>query len=183
MIYAPIDPATGCFSNVESGDVLPAGAAKITAADALMMSNTPYGFTCFKPDGKGGVLLDDAAALAFDVAEAKASKMRELNEACRLAITGGFQSSALGSPYTYDSTLEDQLNLEGLVSRGLDTPFRCTDAAGVKSFVPHTAAQLLQVKEDGVAYKMGHLVHCDTLKAQVNDKLTDTVAKVKAIAW
>ena len=84
----------------------------------------------------------------------------ELNAACKAAIEGGFESSALGAVYTYESKLEDQLNLIGAASAGVELPYQCTDAAGVKAEVVHTAAQVQRVFADGVAFKSTKLSEC-----------------------
>lgn len=182
-IYGIIDQGTGLFFSIEHGDIVPAGGYEISAGDALAMSQTPYGHAAFRPNGAGGILLDQDAVAAFDLAEAQAQKRNELNSACRDAIVSGFTSSALGSPHTYASTFEDQLNLIGAKSAGVALPYPCRDANGVKADVPHTAVQLVQVFNDGMAIKVAALAKCRTLKNTVYDPLTDTIAKVQAVVW
>ena len=112
---------------------------------------------------------------------AKAAKTAEINAACAAAIVGGFASSALGTAHTYDSELEDQLNLIGAVGLGIDLPYRCADEAGVKAFRLHTAAQLKQVAADGAAIKLAALEKAATLKAQVQAAVD--AAAVEAVIW
>lgn len=111
----------------------------------------------------------------------KADKIAEINAACRAEIVGGFVSQALGSPYTYDSQEEDQLNLIGAAGLGVDIPYRCADAAGIKAFRQHTAAQLRQVATDGAMVKLGALQKAANLKAQVAAAVTE--ADVAAVVW
>lgn len=120
-------------------------------------------------------------APAPTLAESKTAKNAEINAACEAAIVGGFASSALGSPHTYDSELEDQLNLIGAVGLGTDLPYRCADAVGVKEFRLHTAAQLKQVAADGAAIKLAALEKAATLKAQV--QAAADAAAVGAVVW
>jgi len=179
MIYGTLN-ANGTFDSIEQGDALPSGAVEITAADALAMSQG-RGHPCYKPDGSGGIMLDQAAAAAFDLDVEKEKKRAELNAACSALITGGFTSAALGQPYAYDSALEDQMNLIGAKSAGVALPYPCRDANGVKADRNHTAAQLLQVFNDGMVIKVNALAKCRTLKDQV--KAATTVAAVQGVKW
>jgi hypothetical protein len=90
---------------------------------------------------------------AFTLDELKARKLVQLNQACENAIASGFSSSALGSPYTYESQYpQDRENLIGAKLAGVDMDFTCIDSQGVKAQRPHTAAQIAEVFQDGVAY-------------------------------
>lgn len=122
-----------------------------------------------------------AAADPLPVTELKATKTAEINAACATAIVGGFSSSALGTAHTYDSALEDQLNLIGAVSLGVDLPYRCADAAGIKAFRLHTAAQLKQVAAEGALVKLTALEKAATLKAQV--QAAADAAAVESVSW
>lgn len=125
--------------------------------------------------------LTSAVPAALVLERARAIKSAEINAACAAAIVGGFTSSALGTPHTYDSALEDQLNLIGAVSLGVDLPYRCADAAGIKAFRLHTAAQLKQVAADGALVKLAALEKAATLKTQV--QVAADAAAVEAVAW
>lgn len=111
----------------------------------------------------------------------KAAKTAEINAACAATISGSFSSNALGTPHTYDSELEDQLNLIGAVGLGTGLPYRCANAAGVKEFRLHTAAQLKQVAADGAVIKLAALERAATLKAQV--QAAADAAAVSAVVW
>lgn len=113
--------------------------------------------------------------------DVKIAKLADLSLACKTAIEGGFTSSALGTVNTYDSAIEDQVNLAGAAALGAASMWRCANAQGVKVFVQHTAAQLKQVAADGAAFKLAKLQAIDTLRGQVNSAIT--IAAVNAIVW
>ena len=117
----------------------------------------------------------------------KASKIGEINKACAMEILGGFISDALGIKHKYRSDQIDQLNLIGVVAGGTDDYFKCSediDKEGEDAayqYKMHTALQLLQVLNDGKAYKQTLLQKGATLKSQIA-KAT-TVKKIEAISW
>ena len=112
-----------------------------------------------------------------------------VNASCVSAMTGGFQSSALGAAYTYPSTLTDQHNLSGSVVASLlpnlpstwTTPFWCQDSAGTWAMVQHTAAQIQQVGLDEKAW----IVSCQVKLAGLNAQIAaaQTVSGVQAITF
>ncbi|WP_312244411.1 DUF4376 domain-containing protein [Stutzerimonas nitrititolerans] len=111
-------------------------------------------------------------------------KVRAINQACEAAITAGFTSDALGAPHFYSSQLDDQLNLTGAVLRGLDMPYACRDAQGVKAFRLHTAEQLRQVGDDFTLYKLQLLQHANDLKQQLDAALeAGDLAALEAVTW
>lgn len=108
----------------------------------------------------------------------------EINRQCETTITAAFQSDALGTPHQYSSQLDDQLNLTGAILRGLDMPYACRDAQGVKAFRLHTAAQLRQVGDDFTLYKLQLLQHANELKQQLDLALEAGDAEAMAqIRW
>lgn len=121
------------------------------------------------------------ASAESELTAAKRAKIEEINACCRAKIVGGFSSAALGAPHTYDSEEADQLNLIGAIALNSDLPYRCTDAAGVKDFRPHTAAQLKQVAADGAAVKLSALEKAALLKASV--LAVNDIAALAAIKW
>ena len=126
--------------------------------------------------------IPEPAFTATEIIESlKANRIAEINAACAAAIVGGFGSSALGTPHTYDSALEDQLNLIGAVGLGVNLPYRCIDSEGIKEFRLHTAAQLKQVAADGAAIKLAALGKAATLKTQV--QAAADAATVEAVIW
>lgn len=113
--------------------------------------------------------------------EAKAAKCAELNAVCDSHLVS-FESSALGEIHSYDSALEDQLNLLGLVSAGIDSYFRCLKKGeSLKENKPHTKAQLAQVYKDGLTYKSEQICKCGLLKARV--MAAKTLDEVASVAW
>jgi len=116
------------------------------------------------------------------LAEVRAAKRAELSVACRSAITGGFDSEALGAPHRYDSGLEDQINLVGAASLGTAVDYACTDVAtSTKAARPHTAAQIKQVLADGAAIKIALLAQYRARVAAV--EAAETEAEVEAVVW
>ena len=147
-------------------------------------------------DGKPEALVPpdlDPAQVASDIEahdplpDVRAEKIAKLSEQCRNSIVAGFKSAALGSDHWYDGDIEDQINIMGAAAAGMDLPFRCypIDANGnkiaPKTFILHTAAQLQQVYQDGVAFKLAQLEKLESLRAQV--EAATTVAEVEAIQW
>lgn len=113
-----------------------------------------------------------------------AAKVAEINQACETAITGGFISSALGSPFEYGSQLEDQLNLTGAVLRGLDLAYPCRDDQGVKAFLLHTIEQLNLVSADFTLFKLQLLQKANELKLQLDQALADgDLDTLESLSW
>lgn len=111
-------------------------------------------------------------------------KTEEINNQCGELITNGFMSTALGAMHIYSSQLDDQLNLTGAILRGLDMPYACRDAQGVKAFRLHTAAQLRQVGDDFTLYKLQLLQHANELKQQLDHALaTGDTEAMALIRW
>lgn len=155
---------------------IPADAVEITEAEHAALLDAQSQGKRIEVDANGMPVAVDPPLDSI-----KAAKFAEINAACAAAIVGGFTSSALGTPYTYDSALEDQLNLIGAVGLGIDLPYRCADTAGVKEFRLHTAAQLKQVAADGAVIKLASLEKAATLKAQVQSAAD--ASSVAAVAW
>ncbi len=158
---------------------IPADAVEITEAEHAALLAAQSAGKIIQADASGHPVAVDPPPPTLE--SVKVSKTAAINDACRAAIVGGFTSSALGAHHTYDSELEDQLNLIGAVGLGSNLPYRCADAAGVKEFRLHTAAQLKQVAADGAAIKLAALEHAATLKAQV--QAAADVAAVEAVVW
>lgn len=93
--------------------------------------------------------------MAFTLPVFKGIMKISINDAAMTAITGGFESSALGESYRYDSDEHDQLNLIGATAMGAALPYRCLRISdGVEDYVMHTTAQLQQVLADGAVRKL-----------------------------
>jgi hypothetical protein len=148
------------------------------------------------PDPRNG---DYAAYLAWlaagntptpcGLAAVQSAQSQIITAACQQAITSGFQSSALGSAYTYPSQMTDQQNLAANVLSSVlpglpgnwTTLQMCASASGVWGYLPHTAAQIQQVGIDGKAAILACLTKNATLQAQI--AAAATPAAVMAITW
>lgn len=119
-----------------------------------------------------------------DCAYLHTAQTAEINRLCEANITGGFWSSALGESHLYASQFDDQLNLTGVILRGLDSPFACRDSQGRKAFLPHTFAQLRQVGDDFIFYKLQLLQKANQLKQSLDAALAKRDAEaIEAVAW
>lgn len=132
------------------------------------------------------------------LASAQTAKLTELSDACATAITAGFQSSAMGSLYQYDSTSEDQANLSAMYQATRlpnfattppyngEIPLRACPVAkdgtvGAKVVLEHNTAEIQQMFMD-------MLLHTGTCKQNLWTKqglvaAAKTVADVEAIAF
>lgn len=116
-------------------------------------------------------------------------RINALSADCGRAITGGFQSDALGSVHTYPSDIKDQLNLMGSVTDSIvpglpedwKTPFWVRDVEGSWSYKMHGATEIQQAGRDGKA----HVVQCQTLLAELTATVlaAATAEAVTSIKW
>ncbi len=107
-----------------------------------------------------------------------------VNTACMTHITGGFWSAALGDRHFYDTLLEDQLNLTGMILRGLDDSYACRDESGGKHFLEHTSAQLRQIGDEFTEFKLQALRKANGLKQALAAARTALdLDAINAIAW
>nr|WP_288912129.1 hypothetical protein [uncultured Pseudomonas sp.] len=160
----------------------------ITTGEPLTLNGMepiPAGYTLLQPGPeqvwKKGEWVDDTAAILGRLYQ---EKLAEVTQGCAQYIESGFVSHALGEPYHYPSSLEDQVNLTGLMFSGLDGAFPCTDADGVRQFLMHTAEKLHLVNQDLVRFKQGALQHADQLKRALEQALKDKKLRaMQAIKW
>jgi hypothetical protein len=113
----------------------------------------------------------------------KKSKLAELQAARDAAIYTSFQSSALGSPKTYNYNREAYENFRGeAILLNLDPTIDTVLWATVEDgFVTHTRAQFVQVLKDGAAHEKNVKMKYYQLEAQVN--AATTIDEVNAITW
>lgn len=180
------NPLTSFPAVLQAQDVEPFGLSvlvEIVAPANLQF----YMVTEGAPTQVNGVWTQTWTQTPIAVSSAQALQSELLNSACASAITAGFTSSALGSPYTYPSKTTDQLNLTASyvsslapnLPSGWTTPFWCADATGKWAWVNHTAAQIQQVGIDGKAAILAFQSQNATLQAQVAAAATvDDVAKI-----
>lgn len=116
------------------------------------------------------LLPDEISGIAAETAKMKDQLCSRISVIAAQKIVNGFQSNALGTLYWYDSTIEDQQNLQGVVSLSVSFsyPTRVTQT-GEKIRRNHTAVQLKQVLLDGATVKQGILVQSDALKTFVRN--------------
>ena len=131
--------------------------------------------------------ISEAKIKSFD--ELKLDKSNELAAACRLEITSGFPSSALGAEHLYPSNTTDQINLSGTIQRSLLSSatasesylFLCADESNFWEYRPHTAAQIQQVGVDAYAFILNARVKNSTLQAQVESATNP--AELALVNW
>jgi len=117
----------------------------------------------------------------FTLDEYKDNKRAELKVDCNNDIESGFDSNAMGTTYTYESTLKDQINISGAAQANATLEFTAIDGNGDKSRVSHDATQMQQVFTDGV-------IVMQTKKTTLYGLLTDVdnatnEAEVDAVNW
>jgi len=182
---AVFDEATNKWSEVEDhrGKVYDTATGDESLHDKLGILPAALTTTAPTPNGSWNAV---KKAWVLDAAKAAAESASVINVACAADIVGGFSSSALGIAHTYDSAMEDQLNLIGAAGANIDLLYTCTDAAGVKDAVLHTAAQLKQVYADGVAHKTTQLSKARALKVQLDALAANaatTQTDIDAVIW
>ncbi len=112
------------------------------------------------------------------------AQLAAVNKACLQEITGGFWSAALGERFFYDAQVEDQLNLTGLILRGLGGGYACRDQSGVQDFRDHTHEQLLQVSNEFTGFKLQRLRKANDLKQVLAAARTDAdLDAINAVSW
>lgn len=112
------------------------------------------------------------------------AQLAAINAACLQEITGGFWSAALGVRYFYGTQIEDQLNLTGLILRGLGGGYACRDQSGVTDFRDHTHEQLLQVGNEFTEFKLQRLRKANDLKQALAAARADAdLDALNAVAW
>ena len=123
------------------------------------------------------------------LSQQQAAQIATLRAACGAAITGGYQSSALGAAHTYPSGMTDQINMLGSVSASVlpnlsstwTTEFWCADTTGSWAYQAHTATQIQQAGTDGKAWATACQTKLATLSAEV--MAATTYAGVVAVVW
>ena len=130
----------------------------------------------FPPFGKklvDGKLVDKSEKERVVSGEISISDVRNkvldlINSECEKQIISGFESSALGDTYIYDSDTVDQLNLIGSVATGGTVLYKCTRKSdGKRDFYSHTNSQMKKVLNDAANRKIALLQKCYQLKQSV----------------
>ena len=111
-------------------------------------------------------------------------QLAAINKFCLQEITGGFWSAALGDRFFYESQIEDQLNLTGLILRGLGCGYVCRDESGVTDFRDHSSDQLLQVGNEFTEFKLQRLRKANDLKqALAAARAASDLDALNAVSW
>lgn len=145
----------------------------------------PNGYTVIKPEPgqvwKNGRWVDDLDTM---LAKLYPQKLEVINSGCARHIESGFNSDALGEPYRYDSILEDQVNLTGLILSGFDALCACYGNDNEKVFREHSADQLHVVGQHLVKHKQTSLQQTESLKRALAKTLADRdLSAMRDIEW
>ena len=149
------------------------------------LGTIPNGYTVQRPEPgqiwKNGRWVDDLDTM---LAKLYPPKLEAINSGCARSIESGFHSDALGEPYRYDSALEDQVNLTGLILSGFDALCACYGSDGKKVFRGHSAEQLHVVGQHLVTFKQIALQHAENLKRVLSKALAERdLPAMQAIEW
>jgi hypothetical protein len=123
--------------------------------------------------------------------QARAAAAARISQGAAESITGGFVSSALGSPHSYPTSRDWQSNLSSSVlsgqvhkdEAGWTTLFPCTDAAGQWAYREHTAAQIMQVGSEFKDHVINVLAVIKVAKDALVNAPDATVAELASINW
>ena len=115
------------------------------------------------------------------LAQAQAAQVAVLHAACAAAITGGFQSAALGSSYAYPSDLTSQGNQSTVASSPSGGALWAQPAGGVWALMPHSQAEAQAVVASFVAFLNANQQQLATYTANVNSAATPDAAS--AVVW
>ncbi|NWC73834.1 phage tail protein [Pseudomonas sp. P7759] len=111
-------------------------------------------------------------------------QLAAVNAACAAHIAGGLWSTVLGERHYYQTQLEDQLNLTGMVLRGLDGACNCRDELGNQDFVEHTIEQLRQLSDELTTFKQQALQKANRLKqALATARANLDLEALNAVTW
>jgi hypothetical protein len=187
---APVITATGTqypWSWVKSTIPNLYPVALATAPDPAVATVTGYSVEIV--NGLPAQILTTQPVPPVPLSQIQAERVATLRVACATAITGGYTSSALGTPHTYPNGATDQVNMLGSVAASLlpnlpagwVTQFWCEDAAGAWAYQAHTAEQIQQAGADGKAWVTTCQIKLATLVGAVN-AATDS-AGVEAVTW
>lgn len=118
---------------------------------------------------------------SLELKEARERKEKELNAICDSFLLS-FESNALGNAHIYDASLEDQVNLMGLIISQTQGFFRCKEVGrDYKENKIHTKEQLQRVYEDGISYKVSKIYDCGILKAYLLQ--LDNIEAINSVSW
>lgn len=111
----------------------------------------------------------------------KKEKIDSINKSCEETITAGFGADALGEVYYYQSSRDDQINLQSYVTTDIDLPLKCSADNETFEFIEHTALQIKKVFDAFTIYKVETLYKANELKKQIDTAKTEE--QLKDIVW
>jgi len=163
------------YDTVDSPAPSTANVIDITDDEWLTCISTP-GYTVVN-----GALVAPADPTSAELlAAAQTAQTAILSASCETAIESSFTSSALGSEYTYPSTIRDQLNLRHVADSASGGALWC-ESGSTWAHTEHTQAQAQAASESFVVWLNDCQLKLVMLTAQVND--ATTVDAVSAINW
>lgn len=128
----------------------------------------PNGYTMKTPGPnqiwKNGQWVDDLDTL---LAKFYPQKLKAIDAGCAQYIESGFESDALGEPHRYDSTLEDRVNLTGLILSEREALYPCHNISlpnPEQLFREHSAPQLHLLGQHLVTFQQHALQQSQALK-------------------
>ncbi|KAB2524850.1 hypothetical protein BJN42_26665 [Pseudomonas koreensis] len=150
--------------------------------------SVPNGYTMKTPGlnqiWKDGQWVDDLDTL---LAKFYPQKLDALDAGCALYIESGFESDALGEHHRYDSTLEDRVNLTGLILSEREALYPCHNTTSPpleKVFREHTAPQLHLLGQHLVVFQQRALQQSQELKKLLDNALNaKDLSALQAIEW
>lgn len=119
------------------------------------------------------------------LSKAQSLQIANLRNAEQTTLTRGFTSNALGTPHMYPSSAVELQALSQAVTEAMAEQSTvnvwCQDSSGNWGYVPHTAAQVVQVQQDWQTFRRSKQQELMQLVGQV--KAAATVAAVQAVKW
>jgi len=137
-------------------------------------------------DVVNGKFIIHAPSTEESLSRERSLSVSKVSSACRLAIVGGFHSSALGAPHLYPSALTDQANLNASAFAATLKPDRVAacwyaDAQGTWAPRSHTAEQVKQLYLDWIAVREKHQARSQQLQERIAK--AKTAKAIQEIAW
>ncbi len=129
---------------------------KISSASISIMQENKIILKSEEELPEKSAFLEKMKELALSVK--KKALEEKINQICNEKILLGFDCDALGSLHHYDARIEDQINIQALVSANLGSFFRCAEVLEDKSYSnkiykEHTAEQIRSVFNSALKFK------------------------------
>lgn len=127
---------------------------KITKEKIIVKKNSiPETFTELKPNTQDDIFYNGKWDLESNViSELKKKMISLINTRTRNKINSGYESSILGQPHIYDSSLTDQFEIDFLSRQNSGYKIKCTPPDGIKRRILHTSTQINQLANEFMLY-------------------------------